>query len=359
MTRLSVSILKLAVILFVVAILIAEVLVYTPALNPEPPLRTTLKVSGPVVSVSDQIKSSYAMNVSQALYLVSAGQEIQHLYYYYDAAYPSSWSSPADWFGLSQHLQSAASQRNLGASVTTVNATQLADLVSTPPVVSTALIFASGVLPDSVFSKTMNTLAPWIRAGGLVVWVGDTIGYYSGVPNQPLVYPSPLNPGLNGTTQFLNLSLLGGSAEYFGNASQVSTGFGLNYPYSLHRDGVSLARLTATDGIALGPTALGYTNIASLTLGLGHVVYFATPVSNDYQLSLVIWNMLESYVANNAFEFAVQFNIEVSAGEDSTLNFQYPLPVNLLGASALACSFAYDTGPVGVFADSACTPLRS
>lgn len=109
---------------------------------------------------------------------------------YRDDRYPTAASSPSDLSELEDDLKA-----NLGApsgrAITTMDAQGLArTLRDTAAAPARVIVAATGTLPQSVWSQTVDLVTPWIRAGGILVWAGATPGLYSVGP-APSLAKSP------------------------------------------------------------------------------------------------------------------------------------------------------------------------
>ena len=214
---------------------------------------------------------------------------------------------------------------------------------------------ASGVFPDTVYTNSTNLVQPWVAAGGTLVWIGDHIGTYSGVPGVQLKYPSPSNPGDNGTKEFLNLSILGAPTMTYTDPTPVSSNFSVDYTFGLHGTDFNLTALEANGGIALGPTSSGYSNVASIPDGTGHLVIFGGPLDDATSVSLVIDNILQSNIFGGSL--LVLGHLPITTPASGTDRFGFFVRVPSLpfsrGLSEL-CSYFLETDYAATFANLAC-----
>lgn len=356
----AINLFRAAVVILLVVLLVAEVLIYFP------PAQVGITSSISVIHVANEtfsgalsIKSSYS-TAFNATWTVSSGNAAEAtIYFYYDAAYPSSWSLPVWSYGLRQHIASILGARGLFPRIVVLNATQLSSFLQSPSQPGSLLIMPTGVLPATIFTKTTNELAPWIRAGGLLVWFGDTIGYYSGQPNTPLNYSSPANPAEAGVAQFVNVSIFGSNYALYTNSSVTSAAYGFTYSYSLGHDGIDLQMLQDEGGEVLGELAGNYTNAARIPLGKGAIDYFAVPLTHDVtQMSVAIANMLESGVLTGPFAPLGVTSIGVPAGREigRTLNITAPF-LPWANATSEICLLVYQTGYLAIYDMESCISL--
>lgn len=66
-----------------------------------------------------------------------------------------------------------------GVDASTVDAEELADIMTNGDASDTAVIFVSGALPSTVYNGTSScTILTWIQNGGTLYWVGNMLGLY-------------------------------------------------------------------------------------------------------------------------------------------------------------------------------------
>jgi hypothetical protein len=346
--------LKVAVTVFLAALVVSEALIYAPLLANTETFAVDLTITGANATGTDHVRVGSLAHFHQTFFERTAVPSVTHLFYYFDSAYASSWASTTAWFGLSQHLATVASLRGLPIAVSVVDATQLAALVSTPPAAGSALVMASGVFPDTVFTNSTNIVTPWIEAGGLLIWIGDRIGYYSAVPHEPLKYPSPANPANAGTNQFINYSYFGGTVRGYLNATTASTDFGVNYSLGLPGDALNLTWINGIGGLAVGPVAGAYTNVAIVPKGSGAIVYFGGPNDDDNEAAAAMINVLQSGIAQAPSVLVTSLNLTVPPGSHSYPFVFSTQPYPYSPNGSLVCSFAYQSDFSAAFAAAAC-----
>lgn len=280
------------VVAFVVLILLSEAFIYIPQLKEHISYEGKIHISGNQVNVSENIRSTFNANIGLSYFITDSTVNLSTIYYYYDKSYPSSFSSNRNWYGLSQHIQSVASARGLNLKMNTVNADQLASYLKLQPNRSSILVIASGVLPDTVLTNHTDLLAPWINNGGTLFWIGGRIGNLTGIPSTASTMPR--TEFINKSSDFIPESLLGGEGTFYSNDSRISADFGIGYGYSLTGNGVEMNSLNKTGGISMGRIQVGYTNLADIPFGNGHLVYFSGPLLEDTIVSTSILNILQS-----------------------------------------------------------------
>lgn len=351
---------EVILVCFLVLLLITEILVYYPPAAPKLEVGMELSLENGNLVANLSGSSTYTAHLRATFYLTDRPSMPLSVFVYYDGAYPYSYSDRTDWFGVSQHLASIGMQRGVPVDVNVLNATQLASFIVKPPTPGEVLIVQSGVLPSTVFTNTSNLVTPWIRAGGVMLWSGDKIGYYSGVAGTPLKFPSPANPADAGTAQFLNLSDLGGLNTTYGVPSANAQYIGINYTSAIHFDDLSLAGIAAAGGVVLGNVNSGYTNIASMPLGNGTLIYFGGPTVDASVMSPFIFNLLETGAYGFGFEPFNSIVFGVGSGQSFRSTVRSPLPTIPPGFSAeqlSACGFVFQTDYQALFAETECVPL--
>lgn len=348
---------KGTIVVFLVVLLVAEILIYVPSTSGTLSVSVELTEVGESLTANISAYSSYAAHVAVTLYYTSRPSMPLNIYVYYDGAYPYSFSDKTNWFGVSQHLQAVGEARGIPVTVQVLNATRLASFLETPPTVNEVLLVQSGVLPDTVFTKSLNLVSPWVKEGGILVWSGDRIGVYSGVPGVPLEYPSPANPGNNGTAEFLNLSLLGGTNTSYPISSTNARDLGINFTSAIPGDTLNLAGLSGIGGTVLGNVESGFTNLASLPLGNGTIIYFGGATADASLLAQYIFSLLQSGAYSFAFEPFDYLPITLSPGVHQHLRISETLPQVPVGfppSQVSVCSFAFQTDYQGLFARTTC-----
>jgi hypothetical protein len=341
-----------------VAVLLAAGLLNT-ALGPSVTYQADISYANAQVREQIVASSRYAADIGRADYLIDGDPSISTVYFYYDQTYPASYSTDAYWFGLSQLIVQLAAERGMTVHVVLLNAVELENYFQEPPATGSILVMASGVLPDTVFGPGLNDAIKWLRAGGVMIWAGDAIGAYSGSPSTD-GNPPGLNPmGQGGIAQFLNLSYLGSGGTVYQNQSVYSSAFSFLYSLSLD-SGVqfNVAGITADGGVALGPLAGNYTNLAAIPEGAGRLIDFSGPLWDLNALVQTLMNGIQS----GAFLFSLRIlgnsTVHLQANQQATVSVMYEVPQpNGNGSLPRFCSFAFQTGTFAQFTQLSCTSL--
>jgi hypothetical protein len=346
-----VRLVQAVIVLFVVALLLSEGLLYAPGARPRLTVDQSFRsVGSGQFALYTNASGSFSANLAQSVFSVAQPIPPTNVYYYYDANYPVSFSSIADWFGLTQHLSVVASARGLPFNLTMVDAVGLAGLLRQPPRANTVLIVASGVLPDTVYTAQSDLLVPWIRLGGNLVWAGDTIGRYEGTPIAPGASFGKLVPVPNGSTRFLPGIHLGGTGIVYSNRSALSDAVYLAYPYAIAGAAFRTSDVLASSGRVLGYLDGPWTNWVTFPIGGGTLVDLAAPTYDVVRLSFSLVNLLESgaWSLTSALEGASAFSVAANAPYSSVALLASPAPGQHL------CAFSVEVDYLAPFATHSC-----
>lgn len=358
MNRPSSRFLGIALVLFVAVVLVSEATLYVPGLHATAELNVRISTSPGRVQLASTLSSSVAMNFRQTYVLRSSGTSLSTIYYYYDEAYPTSWSNVVGWLGLAYHLEVIFASRGMSVDIDMVNATQLATVLRNPATTGSLLLMASGVFPQTVLTNRSNLVLPWIQAGGTLFWVGDLIGYYSGVANAAASTTSPSNPGVNVSNQFIPRSLQGGPGWYF-NSTVGSIAIGLNYTAGLHGDGFNLSAVVARGGEALGNQARGFTNAVWIRQGTGAIVDYGAPFyeGTEPPFAVGIANMIQLGIFSGPVDILGYQNVSVSAGGTTSWTTTVTLPTTPPPGLDDFCALTYQTDISGLSGSVSCASL--
>lgn len=218
---------------------------------------------------------------------------VRRVVFYEDIAYPDSGSTWAATMGVQDNLEGLAKADQLPwrfSSVTTDGLRRL--LLETSEAKGTVLFVTSGVLPQPVFSRSIDLLRPWLASGGLLVWTGDVPGYYASGPSSVVATKTLMGSGATPRDAvqfspqvealgFAGLSRLLGTrvgfvnGPWYGTATEPSVwaaALHLQYPY-VHA-GPLVDSLRAAGGIDLGYESDRTVSIAYMRVGTGGVLLF-------------------------------------------------------------------------------------
>src|ERR1700730_18082456 len=97
-----------------------------------------------------------------------------------DPRFPGPDSTPRGVQGVYDHLSAELRVRRDPRSVDAVNLAGLeAILADQTNAAERIIVMMTGSWPASVYSRSVDQVTPWVRAGGTLIWGGDAIGYYS------------------------------------------------------------------------------------------------------------------------------------------------------------------------------------
>jgi len=216
----------------------------------------------------------------------------RRVFVFYDPRYPSVLSTPGIPSSISQHLRAQFKVSRWDATVQTVDAGQLRDVLEDlHEADGSVIIDVSGVLPSSVLAPRYvtgkariagvlrtakielvgrNLITPWIRRGGVLIWGGAPIG--------------SLTPSLGENTKYSNLARLG-TVTLVGDA-----------PPGCKASPVKHCRLIVENGVAPDQFAPIPTAMAA-ALGIS---YRRTDVPLDADAAILAGGRLLGWVGNGA-----------------------------------------------------------
>ncbi len=360
MTRLRwVRRVELAVLALVVAVIVGQVIASSAPFAPSIGIEQSLGlVPGPTVRAVTRISSNFPaqLQLTGLGLLGSAG--VPSIDYYFDARYPVENSSMANWYGLPQHLESLASARHQPLTIDRIDASALAGLLARPPSAGSILLFASGVLPSTVYSATQNRLLPWIRAGGVVVWVGAPIGAYTGEPVDPLRSPAQAQAVPGGEAQFLNATWRAPGATLLPTPGPIATALNVAYPYGLSAGLLNGSAIVRLGGEILGYEAAGATNLARIPIGHGELVDGAAPVVDLPRLAPALLNLIETRAILGPVDLLGTLAVPILPGSQPTVTQDWALPAPLAQSQdATVCAWAVETDYLAPLAALTCAPI--
>lgn len=355
MKRSVATVLQWALIAFVVLLLVSEASVYVPPLKGSRTLTVSFQTSPGAVSIRSTLWSSYTGTYLRAVDWVNGSSAIRTVYYYYDANYPESYSNRPSWYGIPWYLNLIASSRDLSLTITVVNATQLASVVTNPSTaVGGLLVFASGAFPATVYSNSSDLIRPWLEEGGRMIWIGDAVGYYSAQSGHGLTRNNTL--GWNATKAFLGMNEIF-TPTSFGNVTPISLAVNLGWMvYRIPRYGFNISEVVADGGVVVGNVQNGYTNGALLPVGRGAMLNLAASMvegtEEAFAVSLV--NILQLGLLYPTTSFVSQQSSVVGAGTSWTWNETVPDADPALDTSWNLCVLSEQVDQSALFGTSSC-----
>jgi hypothetical protein len=227
--------------------------------------------------------------------------------------------------------------------VNEVNASQLAAILAdTRDASHSEVVMTAGVMPRMVFSRSSDIITPWVRAGGILVWSGDAIGYLSEGPRRSFAVEPSSSYLAAGPLRIVGANVFT-SGKVYGRDASTPTPSAAALGLSLAETTVSvnLAGVTQHGGQALGFIGSGLSSISDIPVGLGRVDLLAGDTNDEqtiaHDLTLIILTRVSDATGPIAWT-------SISAG---TRNFAWAVPSSLAAGQTLLVT-ALDPGPEGV-----------
>lgn len=234
------------------------------------------------------------------------------IYYYFDEDYPTLQTSVDAYLGLYNFLVAGQLTKRFNHSIELVNADKLSSVFTKD---KSIVIIASGVLPNTVFSKDRNLISPWLEKGGCLIWVGDGLGYYSARKEEKIEdEKTDAKIGWEGQKEILKKNFIDGDkfAEDINDSigeqeTIISRALDLRYQFTLV--GAINNIVFANDGYLLGYNryfndTLVRNSISFIPVGEGGVVIFGAGIMEKqrelgWDISQIIISELIFSEANN------------------------------------------------------------
>ncbi|HET8627160.1 MAG TPA: hypothetical protein VFL91_07065 [Thermomicrobiales bacterium] len=239
---------------------------------------------GTLVSYTVTGSNPYPIPLRVSAVALRAAPHPRQVGVFYDPGYEPLLASRTSWKGIGDHVAVELGLRGYAGRVEVLDAPALARFVAGPA--DTALVLASGYVPDVLARDDYAALKGWVSRGGLLFWLGDAFSFYRAGPGQTVVDGDPtVTVGWAGQRDFFGVDLLEGSHHEqarAANPSPLATAFDLRYDWATV--GPLLAPLAAHGGTALGWTSTtgdDRTSLALLPFGQGRIVLFGWGVLDD------------------------------------------------------------------------------
>jgi hypothetical protein len=216
------------------------------------------------------------------------------VYVYNDSRYPTAGVAPTVAQGVFDHLSGELVARHYELPVVAVTADALARvLMDTGTAPGRVVVMMTGVLPANVFATDTDLLSPWVEAGGVAVWGGGAIGFWSGRDGQVLSTGDAR--GEAGTKRLLGSNVV----QYptaFGRLGGVQSAFAsaLDLTYNYTSAGVLVDSVTARGGLDLGWLSGQFTSVAYLPRGSGGFLIFGGEIPDETSVSVDLARILMS-----------------------------------------------------------------
>lgn len=337
----------------VVGILVGEVVLYSP-----PVQQATHHLGVVVQSVRTDAQST---SLEIAIAHGSTGQGLRlvafplsdrpvtrpSLFVYADPNYPTADAVQGTVDGIVDHLAGELLAHQYGSPVVAVTDSGLREvLAATSAASGRAVVMMSGVSPASVFSKGIDLLAPWVQAGGLVIWGGATIGYWSGIGGQPLTAGGRLSFGEMGTELLVGKGVVRypwvdrrvGELQ-----SDFAAALGITYQFA--SAGVLRDPALARGGLTLGWYSGPYSSLTYLPRGQGGYVLFGGEILDETSVSRDISRLFLTGALAAKGQVASK---EIGpSGSPASSVIRWNLPFRVPNAGLMF--IAFDPNPDGVF----------
>jgi hypothetical protein len=301
---------------------------------------TTLKV-GVRHSGSDSVLQMSAFPIGDRISRQPA------VYVFDDSDYPTANTVPNVAETVLYHLAGELTVRRYGPSIKGVTASGLKDvLMNTGDASRRSVIMVTGVMPAMVFSRGTDLVTPWIEAGGLLIWGGATIGYWSADVGRSLSASVALSLRENGTDLLLGVgvvrypSAIGRTAEVRGDFAAA-----LGISYQLTGAGVLRDSVAGRGGLLLGWYSSLFSSVSYVARGKGGYVIFGGEIQDGEALSLDVARILLAGATSASGQVATRA-ISLS-GAPSVSDFVWDLPFQLTTGGIVV--LGYDPNPDAVF----------
>jgi hypothetical protein len=264
---------------------------------------------------------------------------------YDDSRFPAANVAPTVPQGIFDHLSAELAAREYQPSVVAISADGLANVLRhTATAPGRIVVMMTGVLPANVFSGDADLLSPWVQAGGVAVWGGGAIGFWSGRNGQALSTDDAL--GEAGTQR-----LLGSNAVLypttFGRLGDVQSPLAsaLDLTYNFAGAGVLLGSVVARGGLDLGWDSGQFTSVAYLPRGLGGFLMFGGEIPDEASVSVDLARILMSGALYGTGQAASQHLTLTGSATGETVDWRLPFAAPIGGIMLVA----FDPSPDALY----------
>jgi hypothetical protein len=337
-----------------VGLIVGELLIYAP------PIQRAAEAGSLGVAVERVTTSSNSGSLHLKVTYGASDQELRlvtfplsgptttrSIFVFDDARYPTAGVSSTSVQGVFDHLKGELSIRRYPQPILELTAEGLRDVLrATDQAKGRAVVVMTGAFPSEVLSRTVNLVSPWVTGGGLIVWGGAPIGYYSGTRGQPLA-AGAAGPSLREKGPEL---LLGKGAIRFPWAPQriadTPSGFatGLDIGYQFASAGVVTRAALAQGGQILGPTVGPFSSVTYLPHGQGGYLVFGGEILDEVSVAYDLAQLLLSNVLYAKGPIAVKRVRLHDLAPSSVVTWNLPFAGN--GPEMIV---AFDPSPDAVF----------
>ena len=270
------------------------------------------------------------------------------IFVFVDSSFPTAGASPTSVQGIFDHLAAELDVHGFPGRIRAVTEGGLRDLLTMTSFASQrVLVIMTGVTPSSVFSTRTDLISPWVKAGGLFVWGGGTLGYWTAAPGQALLARNVVGEG--GTVQLLGVGVVKYPWADVRVADRASDfGSALNVAYRLANVGLARDPILARGGLDLGWDLEHFLSIGYLPRGAGGYLIFGGAIVDEESVAQDLTRLLLTNSLNAAGPVAAKdvYLTPSRSVEDVVWDLPFPPPKAGIMLAAL------DPNPDGVFIHS-------
>lgn len=270
---------------------------------------------------------------------------LRSIFVYNDPSYPTANTIPTVGEGVFDNLAGELVSRNYPFPVVAVKADSLRDtLMAIADANHRTVVLMTGVLPSTVFARNLDLVTPWVQAGGLIVWGGGAIGYWSGTHGQPLGSTNVV--GETGTERLLGKGIV----TYPSTTNRVASAQGelasaLDVSYKFASSGVLRGSVLARGGLTLGWYSGGFSSVSYLPQGLGGYLIFGGEIPEEVAVSRDVAHILLAGAVYGAGPVAAMDINLATTNAVSVVAWELPFPAGKAGVMLVA----FGTDPDSVF----------
>jgi Gpi18-like mannosyltransferase len=264
----------------------------------------------------------------------------KEVFIYYDPDYPSSLVGDIGWMGLIDHIPVELNLRGYNGSVKIVDAEELRHVIEANP--DSVVVIPAGVFPETVHANNVSLIGNWLQSGGVLVWVGDAFGYFSGYKGKVIQLFSENNFS-EVQNQILGFTLFGNVSKEDERLATIPSDFSnaLDLQYSDATKGAYVSEVLKHGGEILGKiTSSEYprTSIAYVPVGSGHLVLFGGGVGRIFTVTgedAIAHDIAQ--ILCSGFDFSSQtvssrlYHLGRNEGESGSISVSLPQNQNITG----------------------------
>ncbi len=267
------------------------------------------------------------------------------IFVFNDGTYPTANVIPRAIRGVFDHVSGELRLRGYQEPIQGVTGPDLPGLLAATKLApNRALVLMMGILPSEVFSKTVDLITPWVKAGGLLIWGGGTIGFWSATSGHQLSAAAAV--GEAGTERLLGKDVVQYPAVPGRNgtdASPFATALGISFQPT--GAGVLRDSILARGGLSLGWYAGQFASVTFLPTGRGGYLIFGGDVLDEVPASIDLVRIILSGVLSGSGPVASR-QLELSQLNPSqTVNWSLPFKTPTQGFMLVA----FDPNPDGIY----------